>query len=549
MTKKFVSLEKLYLDLSLFFCYTVNTDLESGDEMPYAIDLFCGAGGFSEGIVQSGFDIVFSSDKSSMVQETYTNRHKQLGLIEGIDTHFELADIRDINADFIFNTINSLKYGNIFKPRVIDAMFGGPPCQGFSRLGKRDANDPRNMLFHEYLRLIKDIRPKYVIMENVTGILDMQMLDFPSVVDQKYSGQHLVPYILQNELKYMEYTVLDIKVLNAADFGVPQQRNRAIFLAYRNDVEPINYPKPVEHSVTVYDALGDLYSNFNYSTDYSNYCVVGRTPKNGFTKTIERSKITNMEISNHDVTVAERFSLYREGENKKKALNRIKATGVDLLTEMPDLFYETLFQVNSKHNSKVIQNNLIKYNLNEEIEFSDRWLNNTNKQLSLINKLDQESLPNPLLKKAILGLSRRVYLDYQTTLAFWKNIKKQLNKDITKKELQKRLLNGDIDENLANALFTKKSIRSRLDSKKVSPTVVTLPDDYIHPYFNRILTVREMARLQSFDDSFEFLGKRTTGGNKRAIETPQFTQVGNAVPPLLAKAIASEVALANKKNS
>lgn len=76
--------------------------------------------------------------------------------------------------------------------------------------------------------------------------------------------------------------------------------------------------------------------------------------------------------------------------------------------------------------------------------------------------------------------------------------------------------------------------------------MVTLPDDFIHPFFNRILTVREMARLQSFDDSFQFLGKRTTGGSMRAKETPQFTQVGNAVPPLLAKAIATEAMKAIK---
>ena len=75
----------------------------------------------------------------------------------------------------------------------------------------------------------------------------------------------------------------------------------------------------------------------------------------------------------------------------------------------------------------------------------------------------------------------------------------------------------------------------------MSPTIVTLPDDFIHPYFDRVLTVREMARIQSFDDSFEFLGKRTTGGDKRSQETPQFTQVGNAVPPLLARAVALKV--------
>ena len=67
--------------------------------MPYAIDLFCGAGGFSEGILQAGFDIIFSSDKSPMVEETYTNRHQQLGLVDGVDTHFELADIKELKEE------------------------------------------------------------------------------------------------------------------------------------------------------------------------------------------------------------------------------------------------------------------------------------------------------------------------------------------------------------------------------------------------------------------------------------------------------------------
>ena len=71
--------------------------------MPYAVDLFCGAGGFSEGILQAGFNIIFSSDKSKMVMDTYVHRHKQLGLIEGEDTHFELADVRDLTADKIIS--------------------------------------------------------------------------------------------------------------------------------------------------------------------------------------------------------------------------------------------------------------------------------------------------------------------------------------------------------------------------------------------------------------------------------------------------------------
>ncbi len=90
-------------------------------------------------------------------------------------------------------------------------------------------------------------------------------------------------------------------------------------------------------------------------------------------------------------------------------------------------------------------------------------------------------------------------------------------------------------------LLTKKNIRQRWAPDQPSATVVTIADDYISPWEPRTFSVREMARCQSFDDSFEFLGKRTTGGLLRRKEVPQYTQVGNAVPPLLAKAVALEI--------
>ncbi|MBR0382371.1 MAG: DNA cytosine methyltransferase [Eubacterium sp.] len=90
-------------------------------------------------------------------------------------------------------------------------------------------------------------------------------------------------------------------------------------------------------------------------------------------------------------------------------------------------------------------------------------------------------------------------------------------------------------------LNTKKRNYTVLDPNTQSFTITTMPDDYVHYDSNRSLTVREMARLQSFDDSFVFQGKRTTGGDRRKVETPQFTQVGNAVPPLMARAIATEI--------
>ena len=90
-------------------------------------------------------------------------------------------------------------------------------------------------------------------------------------------------------------------------------------------------------------------------------------------------------------------------------------------------------------------------------------------------------------------------------------------------------------------LSSKKRNYNVLKPDSQSPTVMTIPDDYIHYNSPRALTVREMVRLQSFDDSFVFQGKRSTGGNNRKTELPQYTLVGNAVPPLMARAIATEI--------
>lgn len=507
--------------------------------MPYAIDLFCGAGGFSEGILQAGLDIIFSSDKSPMVQETYVNRHLQLGLQEGIDTHFELADIKELTSERIFEAINGLRYGDIFGSGDVDAIFGGPPCQGFSRLGKRDASDPRNMLFHEYLRIIRDIRPKYVVMENVTGILDMLMLDFPSVVrDESYLGQKLVKEILEEELQELNYTLLDVQVLNSADFGVPQQRNRVVFLAYRNDVHPIEYPEKNERpEVTVSQALEGLYNNETDLSEFAQHRINGETPAvTGIT--IPRKYVTNMEESRHNALVSQRFSLYQSGENTRAVINRLKKEGINLRDTRPELFNETLFQVNSAINTEIIHDTLVSLNLFDDKFKTSRWLHFTNRQLAILSSLmENEQEFTNVLK----SLASRLNTSVDQAYTFWKTVQPLLNREFDADTFHQLLISGKITDKIGEAILTRKSIRTRLNPDSISPTIVTLPDDFIHPYFDRVLTVREMARLQSFDDSFEFLGKRTTGGDKRSQETPQFTQVGNAVPPLLAKAIALKV--------
>lgn len=433
----------------------------------YAIDLFCGAGGMSEGIIQAGFHILFSSDINVDVERTYTNRHAQLGYIDGYNTHFQRADVRELNGNFIMDCINNLEMfttGEYELPEDIDAIFGGPPCQGFSRAGRRDPNDPRNMLFKEYLRIINEIHPKYVVMENVEGLNDTKFFDFIGVTGTLYNDEDgvLVPTILQNELNLIGYNVLEPRVLDASDYGVPQRRKRAIFIAYRNDQIAPEYPTAThtgENKITVNDAIGDLVDGIDIEnlTPYQLDSKRGRTPRVDGTHLPFQQIPNNMDLSTHSDVIVERFSLFNEGEDSSTLRRRIITEG--------------------------------------------------------INIEDKDSLLD-LLEK---------------------------NTHLHRNELINIFANGNVPVDLVTILLTKKNIRRRLCRNNPSLTVVTLPDDYISPFENRTFSVREMARLQSFDDSFVFLGKRTTGGSRRKVEVPQYTQVGNAVPPLLARAIALEI--------
>lgn len=434
--------------------------------MPYAIDLFCGAGGCSEGLIQAGFHILFSSDISDMVEVTYRNRHSQLGLIQGENTWFERSDIKDLTGEAIKSRISNLKIFHGKDVPDIDLMIGGPSCQGFSRAGRRDKSDPRNMLFGEYVRVISEVRPKYIVLENVEGFVDMQFIGYTGITGIKYPDGSVTPDILRSELAEIGYNTLEPRIMNAADYGVPQRRNRIIFIGYRGDVKAPNYPEPTvspEDYISLKDAISDLIVDDNqresiskHASKYQMESKRGRTPDiNG--NPIPSNKALNTELSKMTQVVKERFSLYKQGETGSALRKRILKEGIDLSekTALVELCVEKL------------------------------------------------SLP----KEDVIMLFKEA---------------KANNDEV-------------------NVLLTKKNIRQRFDENLPSATVVTIADDYISPWENRTFSVREMARCQSFDDSFEFLGKRTTGGLRRRIEVPQYTQVGNAVPPLLAKAIAEEI--------
>lgn len=417
----------------------------------YMIDLFCGAGGVSEGAIQAGFYPIFSSDISVDVEKTYVNRHNQLGLIQNYNAFFYREDIKNLNGKFILDKISKLPAINkTFDKGDIDLVFGGPSCQGFSMIGKRDKKDPRNMLFKEYIRLISEIKPKYAVMENVVGFMSFSFCDFESLDGYIYPDGTTAPEILKREFNLIGYKTLEPKILLASNYGVPQNRKRAIFIAYKEGQEKPNYPQPIiEVPLTLADGIKDL--NEQKPTKYAMDSIKGRTISFITNKTITRKSILNNELPFHNDIIKERFSLYQEGENTIKLRERIKLYGIDI-SNKPNLI--ALF--------------------NDDL---------------IVDKFKE----------------------------------------------------GKVSDFEINILLTKKNIRTKLRKDKPSNTIVTIADDYISPFDNRTFTVRELARLQSFDDSFEFLGKRTTGGKNRQFEVPQYTQVGNAVPPLMAKAICLEI--------
>jgi len=187
-----------------------------------AIELFCGAGGLSEGFRMAGFEIKFGLDIDKDSIETFSKNHPE--------AVWQLTDIRKID---------SIGYG-----RGVDVLLAGPPCQGFSTLGKRFIDDPRNYLYKEYMRLLKQIRPKWIVMENVPGLLNLAKGKFAFQILEDYSD---IGYAVK------------MKVLNAADYGVPQTRKRVIFIGNRIN-KKISFPK---RNVSKYKTVGEAFSNMN----------------------------------------------------------------------------------------------------------------------------------------------------------------------------------------------------------------------------------------------------------------------------------------------
>lgn len=368
----------------------------------HIIDLFAGCGGLSLGFEMAGFNIPVAIEKDEWASETYKNNHPKTKVVTS-----DIVQVLDLS---------SILPQGITK---IDGIIGGPPCQGFSLSGNRDKNDPRNSLFMEFVRFVKYFKPKFFVMENVTGILSMKTKNGENVKD-----------LIKSEFSSAGYN-LETFTLNAAEFGVPQSRFRVFFIGLRNDyvydkerIEPKGFLFG-DKQRTINDAIMDLPQiGAGEGADEMEYIM------RPFTKYQEWARTNSTVIRNH---------------------------------------------VAMRHTARLVE--------------------------------------------------RFAQIKCGQSVA-----------DVAEEYQQRK--RGEADK-ISGKVYSQNNMRPFPD--KPSPTIpASFQSNFVHPYLNRNYTAREGARLQSFPDTYVFYGKRTTMSWEKNLS--QYQQIGNAVPPLLAKAIAKSIA-------
>ena len=227
------------------------TNKEITEDKPFnVVDLFCGAGGIGCGISMTNkFNILLANDIYIPAIETYKQNHPNTITI--------LGDIKKISNNNFFD---------ILKNKSIDFVSAGVPCQGFSLANKkRNKNDERNFLFLEVVRFVNLFNPKVVMIENVSGMKSLNNGSFVKDIELSLKNAG-IGYKIKH------------KLLNAADYGVPQLRQRLVFIAVRNDIKhEFTFPEPMYGTDnkpynTVYDAISDLpeLKNNEEKTEYTN---------------------------------------------------------------------------------------------------------------------------------------------------------------------------------------------------------------------------------------------------------------------------------------
>lgn len=609
------------------------------------VDLFAGAGGFSEGFLQAEynskfFDFIAANDINENCELTHIVRYNhQLGL----DAEFLKQDITE--PDFLDNLLGKIR------GKKIDVVCGGPPCQSFSLAGKRKKFDKKDDLFSHYLEVIKVLQPKYFIMENVKGILtkesgkikELILQEINSIVDtkeipklisfiknvrnesnsflfdsivkrvelekllekDKESGREDFISFVDNRFKKLTPKIADYKT-SKTDDNINTIRHGFNFLARSKEWDKLKRDviKEKDFCNINNDNFIDSFTNFlieigsenviskiersfkslkipaDYRKDCEDIITALKIYTTSFDESIEilKSLCNSSQRKELDIMLASirlykiekpfvaNASNYGVPQNRERVLFIGCRKDQNYISEIPPTVSEeekvTIFE--ALYDLDFVGNNQEAHHY-ELVDISKQF-NGTAKKLSkLLKKREIDGKLNLKAGKSFAEWSKTGRLieryEPQTKPFYVKNTEglengekyfDTLNNHKTSnqnekviKRLEVILKTGDYKDSQAElekrGLSSNKRNYNVLKPKKQSSTIMTIPDDYIHYNSPRALTVREMARLQSFDDSFVFQGKRSTGGNNRKTEVPQYTLVGNAIPPLLARAVANEI--------
>ena len=246
------------------------------------LDLFCGCGGLSLGFEKAGYDVLLGIDIWEDALTTYRYNHKNSDVL--------CADLSILSPETVKEKIKGEK---------VDVIIGGPPCQGFSVAGKRIIEDKRNELYKSFVRMVDYFKPKAFVLENVPNILTM--------------GNGIIKDAILSDFESLGYTVVT-KVLMASNYGVPQNRRRAIFVGML-DGKKYEYPEPtVEVPVTSWDAISDLPEDS--VEDGASYVSA---PLSDYQKLMRKnsSGIYNHEITIHTEKTQEIIAMVPDGGNYK----------------------------------------------------------------------------------------------------------------------------------------------------------------------------------------------------------------------------------------
>ncbi|WP_159949029.1 DNA (cytosine-5-)-methyltransferase [Polaribacter septentrionalilitoris] len=609
------------------------------------VDLFAGAGGFSEGFLQAEhnnkfFDFVVANDINENCELTHVVRYNhQLGL----DAEFLKQDITE--PDFLDNLLEKID------GRQIDVVCGGPPCQSFSLAGKRKKFDKKDDLFSHYLEVIKVLQPKYFVMENVKGILtkekgkikELIIKEINSIVDikeipllisfikkiRKESNSFLFDSIIkrveleklleknkktgkadfitfvENRFRKLTPKIADYKT-SKTDENINTIRHGFNLLARTKEWEKLkrdiikekdfcnidsdNFANAFTDFLTeissenviskIEDAFKILKVPSTYKKDCEDIITSLKIYTTSFDESIEILKSHCNTKQNKELeTILENIRLYKieqpfvaNASNYGVPQNRERVLFIGCrkdqkyISEIPATVSEeekvTIFE--ALYDLDFIGNNQEAHRY-ELVDISAQYNGTAKKMSKLLKKRRIDGKPISKGGKSFAEWSKKGRLierfKPQTKPFYVRNSEalengekyfdilnnhKTSNQNETVIErLGVILKNGNYRKAQPELeklnLSTNKRNYNVLKPDEQSSTIMTIADDYIHYNSPRSLTVREMARLQSFDDSFVFQGKRSTGGNNRKTEVPQYTLVGNAVPPLLARAVASEI--------